>query len=176
MSNPVPSAHPPSTILNAGWIEQTHGDFLFYLEGETPSVYRVVESLDAELMDIGSALGLALDPNDDLTERWYGHQTRRSTTGLSTRELVYGTIKAEKQLGSRYLTEDLPYGLVPWEDMGRLTGVETPIISSLINLGDALLGRDFRAEGLTLARLGLDGLTINQLLVLVQEGGLTAAA
>ena len=74
------------------------------------------------------------------------------------------------------MTEDLPFGLVPWEDMGRLTGVETPLISSLINLGDALLGRDFRAEGLTLARMGLDGLTANDLLALVQEGRLMAIA
>jgi len=176
LSNPNPIGHPPITILTAGWTEQTGGDFLFYLEGGTPSVYRVVEDLDAERMQIGAALGLALEAHEDLPEIWYGHQARRAGTGQTPRQVVYASIKAEKQLDSRYLTEDLPYGLVPWEDMGRLAGVKTPLISSLINLGNALLGRGFRAEGLTLARLGLDGLTANDLLALVQEGGLMATA
>lgn len=171
LSNPNAGGHPPITILNAGWIEQTGGDFLFYLEGGTPAVYRVVDALDAERMAIGAALGLALIPNRDLTELWYGHQARRQGTGQSARELVYGAIKAEKELDSRYLTEDLPFGLVPWEDMGRLAGVSTPICTALINLGNALLGRDFRQNGLTVERIGLGGLTAIELKRYVEEGG-----
>ena len=35
--------HPALTILNAGRIESTHGDFQFYVDGVTPSVARVLE-------------------------------------------------------------------------------------------------------------------------------------
>ena len=37
--------HPAITILNAGRIEGTHGDFQFYIDGVTPSVARVLEAL-----------------------------------------------------------------------------------------------------------------------------------
>lgn len=176
LSNPNPIGHPPITILNAGWIEQTGGNFLFYLEGGTPSVFRVVEALDAERMAIGAAWDLALEAHEDLPEIWYGHQARRAGTGQTPRQVVYATIKSEPKLDSRYLTEDLPFGLVPWEDMGRLVGVKTPLITGIINLGNVLLGRDFRAEGLTLERIGLGGLAPQQLAQLVEEGGLMAVA
>jgi len=38
--------HPALTLLNAGWIEATHGDYQFYVDGVTPSVARVLEVLD----------------------------------------------------------------------------------------------------------------------------------
>ncbi|MCP4168894.1 MAG: NAD(P)-binding domain-containing protein [Chloroflexi bacterium] len=170
LSNPNPVGHPPITILNAGWVENTGGDFLFYLQGATPSVQKVVDALDRERVSVGEAFGLALIPNHLLTELWYGHQARRLGSGKTAQELVYAAIKSETQLDSRYLTEDLPYGLVPWEDMGRLVGIETPICSSLIDLGDTLLESDFRQTGLTLTRIGLGDMNGTQLHRYVTEG------
>lgn len=36
--------HPALTLLNAGWIETTHGDYQFYID-VSPSVARVLEVL-----------------------------------------------------------------------------------------------------------------------------------
>ena len=55
---------------------------------------------------------------------------------------------------SRYLTEDVPQGLVLLESLGLMLGVSTPICSSLINLSSAALGRDLRRNGRTVGRLG----------------------
>jgi hypothetical protein len=54
--------------------------------------------------------------------------------------------------------------------MGRLAGVDMPICTSLINLGNSLLGRDFRAAGQTLANIGLGDLSVSQLKQMVEEG------
>lgn len=177
LSNPNPIAHPPITILNTGWIEHTGGDFLFYLEGRTAAVGRVVEALDRERLAVGAALGLTLIPNKELTDLWYGHQSaRQEIQGRTARELVYASIKAEKELDSRYLTEDIPYGLVPWEDLGKLVGVDMPICTALIDLGNSMLGRDFRQSGLTLERIGLGEMSVPQLRRLVEEGQVDACA
>ena len=40
--------HPALTLLSAGWIESTRGDFDYYLQGITPSVARVLEKIDDE--------------------------------------------------------------------------------------------------------------------------------
>lgn len=69
-----------------------------------------------------------------------------------------------------YLTEDVPFGLVPIEDMGRLAGVDMPICTSLITLANNLLGRDFRAIGQTLTSIGLGDLTVPELKKFVKEG------
>ena len=86
------------------------------------------------------------------------------------RNPVYYAIRADSGLDSRYLTEDVPCGLVPWGDMARWVGVGTPICTALIDLANSLLGRDFRAEGQTLARIGLGDLSVTELQQLVEEG------
>ena len=171
LSNPNAIGHPPVTILNAGRIEYTGGDFLFYVEGITPGVSRVLESLDGERLALGQALGLELTPHGEMAKLWYGPQGfEGSTYPDKARNPVYASIKAEKELDSRYLTEDIPYGLVPIEDMGKLAGLDMPICSSLINLGGSLLDRDFRESGQTLESIGLGDLTIPELKRLVEEG------
>ncbi len=50
--------HPALTILNAGWIEATHGDYQFYIDGVTPSVARLLEVLDRERVTVASSLGI----------------------------------------------------------------------------------------------------------------------
>ena len=50
--------HPALTLLNVGWIEATHGDYQFYIDGATPSVERMLEALDRERVTVASSLGL----------------------------------------------------------------------------------------------------------------------
>jgi opine dehydrogenase len=171
MSNPNAIGHPPPMILNAGWIEQTAGDFLFYVEGLSPSVVQVMDELDDERMAVGQALGLELTPHNQMGKIWYGHQGYQgSTYPDKARNPVYASIKAESQLDSRYLTEDIPFGLVPLEDLGKLVGVDMPICTSLINIANSLLGRDFRETGSTLENIGLGGLSVSELKQLVEAG------
>ena len=58
--------HPPGMLMNAGWIESTNGNFLFYKEGITEAVGRVTAEVDAERMAVAKALGVPatsfLDP------------------------------------------------------------------------------------------------------------------
>jgi len=171
LSNPNAIGHPPVTVLNAGWIEQTEGGFLFYVEGISPAVERVLEDLDAERMAVGQALGLELTPHNQMAKIWYGHQGYQgSTYPDKERNPVYSAIKAESKLDSRYLTEDVPFGLVPLEDVGKLVGVEMPICSSLITLSNSLLEKDFRSGGQTLTSIGLGDLSVPELKKLVEEG------
>jgi opine dehydrogenase len=61
---------------------------------------------------------------------------------------------------SRYISEDVPQGLVLLESLGHKLKVETPVCSALINIASAALGRDLRKEGRTLERLGEDMLEL----------------
>ena len=171
LSNPNAIGHPPITVLNAGRIEQTGGDFLFYVEGMTPAVGRVMDALDNERLALGKTMGLELTPHDQMAQLWYGHQGYEgSTYHDKARNPVYYAIKAEKELDSRYLTEDIPFGLVPLEDLGKLAGVETPICTALINLSNSLLNRDFRQIGQTLKSIGLGDMGTSELKKLAEEG------
>ena len=68
--------HPPGMMMNAGWLERTGGDFLFYREGFTPAVGRVTAAVDAERMAVARALGVPAVPFLDIFYE----------AGLTTRE------------------------------------------------------------------------------------------
>ena len=54
--------------------------------------------------------------------------------------------------------------------LGRAAGVATPVIDGLIALTSAMLGRDFRAEGRNLERLGLAGKSVTEIRSIVETG------
>ena len=74
------------------------------------------------------------------------------------------SIEAKK--GLRYVTEDVPAGLVPVSELGRKLGVETPAIDTIINLADILFEADFRASGRNLEQLGLHDLSLDEIVAL----------
>jgi opine dehydrogenase len=64
-------------------------------------------------------------------------------------------LRAPGQVETRWLTEDIPFGLATWALLGDQLGVETPVIDSLVTLASATLSKDFRSETRGLNALGL---------------------
>jgi opine dehydrogenase len=152
-----PIVHPPGVLLNAGRIEYSRGEFYFYEEGVTPGVARVVETLDAERRAVAAALGLDLlpvaaafnaagfGPKGDL---WAAINGSRMLTQL----------KAPGSLDTRWLSEDVPFGLRTWAELGSQLGVATPLMVALITLADAVTQTDSWRNGRSLEDLGIAGL------------------
>jgi opine dehydrogenase len=159
----TPLLHPAGTLLNAGRIERSHGDFYMYEEGMTPSVVRVIETLDLERLKIGESLGIHLPTGVDMmVESGYGPrgtlwESINGSAGLTP-------VKGPVSLQNRYLTEDVPFGLVAWASLGDAVGVETPIMDALISIGGAIMGTNPWSEGRNLAKMGLDGLDQDEIL------------
>jgi opine dehydrogenase len=70
----------------------------------------------------------------------------------------------------RYITEDVPCGLVLMSSLGKAAGVPTPTCDHLIQVVNAIMDRDFYAEGRTLERLGVGNLSKEDLLAFVNRG------
>ena len=62
------------------------------------------------------------------------------------------------------------YGLVPLASIGKLVGVPTPTMDALITLGSVINETDYRREGRTVERLGLAGMTVEEIVRFVTEG------
>lgn len=166
--------HPPQIICNAGWVEHTEGAYLFYYEGTTPSVGRVIDTLDRERIAVAEAAGVPTKPFVQVFQEM-GYTTedaaRVGTAHAALRESAPNRwIKGPRSLDHRYLHEDVGWGLVPWSELGRSLGVATPVMDALITLGSTLNGRDYRAEGLTLERLGLAGRRPGELAAYLRDG------
>jgi len=153
--------HPAGMLGNAGWIEKTGGDFLYYREGITPSIGAWIDALDGERLEIVRALGLTPLRFVDIFHG-AGLTTTEARDSGSAYQAIHEsepnfTIKSPPSLDHRYIKEDVGYGLVPMAEIGKLLGIETPVMDALITLASVALGVDFRVEGLTLEKMGLAG-------------------
>ncbi|MFO7942629.1 MAG: NAD/NADP octopine/nopaline dehydrogenase family protein, partial [Bacillota bacterium] len=126
--------------------------------GITEAPARVIRALYDETAALGRALGHEVVQYEDRDFRNPGTIMAEVFRGPFHTQRVIGEIKGPSSIESRYITEDLPYGLVPMSKLGDVFGVETPLINAIITLGSYVCDRDFWSEGRTLAKLGLDGL------------------
>jgi opine dehydrogenase len=166
--------HPPATLLNAGRIEATGGDYCHYHDGITPAVGRLIDRLDGERRAVAAALGVATPPFVEQFHRMGYTTDAARATGLAYEAFHQSEpdrwIRAPASLAHRFLEEDVPFGLVPLAELGRLAGVPTPGMEHLIHLAATATGQDFRARGLTLPRMGLAGVTRQRLARLLADG------
>jgi opine dehydrogenase len=163
LQNGNPVIHPAVTLLNAALIERTGGDFMFYEEGVTEAVGRVMKAVDDERLAIARALGVTILAEPDMGVR-QGYMTEATySTGYSTAPGFRG-IKAQGELDHRYLTEDVGYSMVFVTSLARQLSVPTPVMDAMIRIASIVAGRDFAAErARTVDTMGLAGLTREQL-------------
>ena len=154
--------HPALTILNAGWIEATRGDFDYYLQGITPAVAKVLEHVDAERLHVASALGIRSMSAREWLYVSYDSPGRDLYEAIRNTESYRG-IRAPQGIAHRYISEDVPMSLVPIASIGAMLGVATPVTDMIIDLGSMLHDTDYRAAGRTVESLGLAGLTLRQI-------------
>ena len=146
LQNGNPVIHPAVTLLNAALLERTGGGFLFYEEGVTESVGRLIEAVDDERLAIAGALGVTILSEPALGARQGYMREENYSTGYSTAPGFLG-IAAQTQLDHRYLTEDVGYSLVFLADLAARLGVPTPAIDAVITIASVVLARDFRRRG-----------------------------
>ncbi|KAF0111715.1 MAG: putative opine dehydrogenase [Chloroflexi bacterium] len=169
MNNMGAIFHPALAILNSGWIESTHGDYQFYIEGVTPSVARVLEALDRERVTVASSLGIRARTALEWLKLAY------DTTGEDLHEAIhnqpgYYGIKAPPTLNHRYIFEDVPMSLVPIASLGQRYGVSVRAMDSIVRLASIIHRTDYWRRGRTIDKLGIDNLSVGELTYYVNEG------
>jgi len=165
--------HSPTVVLNAGRIENTSGNFMFYWEGMTESVCRVMERVDEERINVAAKMGVRAQTTLDYLRQYYSsEEPGDSLHDFVTKSRVHGGHgpDAPKDLYHRYITEDVPNGLVPVWSFGKLAGVAVPTVDAVILLSSILNSTDYFREGRTVDKMGLSELSPHQILELVKVG------
>jgi len=100
-----------------------------------------------------------------------------STTGDSLYESMrknpgYRGILAPRSLKVRYLEEDIPYSIVPMASLGKMLGVKTDVMDSIIMMGSIINSTDYLSYGRTVENLGIAGMSLRDLrLIAIGEAG-----
>ena len=154
--------HPAAAVLNAGRIEYANlyanCEFRLRREGHTPAVNNVEAAIADEMAALVSTLGgKTSQPRTKAKDDFEWAQTHNTALGPQT-------------LKHRYITEDVPYGLVPMSELGEKLEVPTPTMNAIITIASVLNQEDYRKTGRTLESLGLAELSKEQIIKFIEHG------
>lgn len=160
LSNLNPEVHMGMALCNITRMEQ--GEDWCQRKNVTPTVGRLIEALDTERLAIAEAYGYKI--NSILEKYKASSNTQNSLSSINQSLHTNRAIMGPKTIESRYVLEDVPYGLLVMVKLGTLAGVPTPIHEAGITLFSALYGHDFTSENTLLTTLDIDKLTSDKII------------
>jgi opine dehydrogenase len=170
LSNLNPQNHMGIALCNMTRME--HGETWSQGGNVTPNVGRLMEALDAERVAIATALGLKVRT---IFEHYHlSYHIPIASIAEMNAELHQKGIGGQgpATADSRYVTEDVPYGLAVTAALGRMAGHPAVLHQAGVDVFSAMYGRNFLAENTLLAEIGLDRLTLEQLRQACHDGTL----
>ena len=166
--------HAPIVLFNLAASENTRGNYVFYRDGVSPGIGRIIHAMDAERIAVGRKLGVKLLDCVAATKRYYAdYQVRGDTIDECLRtNLAYAqdVFPMPSIRGFPVFHQDLAYGLPPIVELGRLLGVPTPTFRMIVDVANLVCGADYMRDGLTLRKLGIAGMTPSNLLRYLRAG------
>lgn len=173
LSNLNPQNHMGIALANATRMEK--GETWGQGDNVTPNVGRLLEALDQERLAIADKLGLSVRtifehfhlsfhvPVASISEmNRQMHEEGRGGMGPSTAD-------------SRYVTEDVPFGLAVTVALGRMAGCPAVLHQSGVEIFSAMYGRDFFGENDLLPAIGLEHMNLDDLCQAALTGHLSEA-
>ena len=170
LNNLNPIVHPVGTVMNAGWVDTAGKDFYLYRDGNTLSVSRGIKRVFEEVSQVAGAFGVTM--LDYPEEDFWKKSSIMSTyfRAVFDKEGMVNKISGPESVKSRYITEDLPYGLVPIRKFAQQYDISTPLIDAVIEFGSVINQTDYMKEGISLEELGIAGLSKDELKQVLNEG------
>lgn len=161
--------HPLPVLLNLDSTDPVRNGFRHYIDGFTPGVGRLSEMVDEERLAIGRAFGLSLTSSLQQLKNYYGESEAEDIRTYVTNPTgPYPKVGGFGPM-SRYVDEDVPGLLVPASELAQSAGISVPAIDLSIELASLINGKDYRELGFNLAKLGLAGKSIEDIIEVVEN-------
>jgi len=162
--------HPVGTIMNAGWVDTLGKDFSLNALGHTLSISRGIKAVFEEVSKVADAVGITMleYPEEDFWRRSSIMSTY--SRAVFDKEGTVAKIYGPTSVKGRYITEDVPLGLVPISKLGRRFHIATPVIDAVIQLASVINQTNYMREGLSLEELRIATLSKEELAKVLQEG------
>ncbi len=158
-----PGVHVQIALPKAEFFFERAREFHFYGE-VSRCASKLTDAHDVERMAVAAAFDCETDswPDDcrtiyelkgsDLYEQHGGPGDRHAEKWNRIEEI------------ERLLVEDICYSFIPMEELALKAGLSTPVTTAMTDLSSVFTGYDYRAEGLTLEKLGFADMSIEQII------------
>jgi len=153
LTNINPVAHAAMALANFTRIER--GEAWPQYHYLTPAVARLVEAMDAERLAVAAAYGQRVTTIEAHFRRSFDVPGATLADIAAELHRRRGGPPGPTSLDTRFVLEDVPYGLVFTAALARIVGVGVPVTGSVITLLATLYARDFGAGNPLIGALGL---------------------
>jgi opine dehydrogenase len=158
-----PGVHPQITIPNAAFFFERARVFHFYGE-VSMCASRLTDAHDVERMRVAAAYDCETIAWPEYCKRVYPYK------GDNLYEL-HGSVQDphlqkwnQIEEIERLLVEDICYSFIPMEELAQVVGLAVPVTTAMVEILATFTGYDFRANGVKLKDLGLEGLSRDQII------------
>ncbi|MDX8327245.1 NAD/NADP octopine/nopaline dehydrogenase family protein (plasmid) [Agrobacterium rosae] len=153
LSNINPESHLATALCNLTRIER--GEPWGQRTNVTPTVGRLVEALDRERLMIAEAFGKPVPSILDHFSKSFG-LAAGSVAEISAILVERGNDPmGPKDIDTRYVLEDVPFGLIPALKLAEMANVDAPLHKSGVEILSACYGRNFIDDNDLLGELDL---------------------
>mmetsp|Transcript_15778 Transcript_15778/g.36533 ORF Transcript_15778/g.36533 Transcript_15778/m.36533 type:complete len:469 (-) Transcript_15778:74-1480(-) len=173
LSNLNPQNHLAISMGNISRMDK--GEEWYQFQNITPKIGGFLEGLDKERLDIASVLGLDV-------KTVYEHFSLSFHVPIPSSESISEMCQEINKRGndvcgpnvtdSRYVTEDVPFGLGLIVALGKIVGRPAVLHESGLLIFNAMYGRDFVAENDLLQAIPLDKIRLKDLKAAARTGKL----
>lgn len=168
LSNLNPQNHLGIALLNLTRMEK--GEQWSQGGNVTPTVGRLIEALDAERLAIAGHFGIAVRTVQEHFSLSF-HVPMGSVSQMNQDMDKQGRGGfGPTTTDSRYVLEDVPFGLLPTVMLGKISRHPAVLHDSGISILSAAYGRDLRVDNDILPTLGLESLSDTELMKLSRDG------
>ncbi|MER8662149.1 NAD/NADP octopine/nopaline dehydrogenase family protein [Mesorhizobium sp. M1148] len=168
LSNLNPQNHLGIALLNLTRMEKAEQ----WSQGGnvTPAVGRFIEALDAERLAIAGNFGIAVRTvQEHFSLSFHVPMSTVSEMNLEMDRQGRGGF-GPTTIESRYILEDVPFGLLPTAVLGKISGNPAVLHESGISILSAAYGRDLKGDNDILPGLGIEKMTKTDLEALCRKG------
>jgi opine dehydrogenase len=151
LSQTNPIAHVPLALANLSRMER--GETWTQYDHMAGATARMTVALDRERTAVAGAFGLCVRSIEEHFHHSFGAPLVDFSEQCLWVHENLGSPAGPATLDTRYITEDVPYGLVFNARMARSAGVSTPVTDGCIALAGAAYQRDFGAENALMGAL-----------------------
>lgn len=172
LANTNAITHVPLALFN--WTRIERGENWPQYHFMTPRVASVIEKLDAERRAIANAFGFHVRSIDQHFSQSFNTNATRLEDIAAELHRTRGGPPGPTNVRTRFLSEDVPFGLVFLLALGGVARIFAPITEAMITTSGLIVGEDFTAENNLIATLELSSESVDGLLSRVNVADFSA--
>lgn len=163
-----PCVHVQFSLPILGYMFDRFQGCKFYGEA-TLQGSRLAEAFDRERGKLAEKFGInKIETSVEWVDRIYGYKGK--TVGEAFRKSDHSDRYSSLAGMERVFVEDVSYSFIPLIRLGKMLGVSTPVIESMVELMGVMLDKDYWERGISLEDIGLANLNVEEILSYINKG------